>query len=329
MKGHTMNVKLLKILCVAFFLSATLNGQLSTAFAQGTAFTYQGQLQNNGSPASGTYNVSFSLFNNTNMYYGPSAGPVTNSSVIVSNGLFTTLVDFGPGVFTGSSNWLEVAVETNGGVSFTTLSPSQLLTPVPYAIMAESASNLLGTLPAAQLPGNVITNGQQNVTLSGTFSGNGTGLATVTASNYLFAASFHDQTAPLLNAFQAASFDGIGPNDPNGWTYAAGTFTCVQNGTYLILYDAEVQETAGGGGNFSLIATLNGTEIAGSESIINVGNLGVNTGVPVSKSFLVSFSAGQQLQIQFAGGAATDELVHGKGFAASQPSITCTIIRLF
>ena len=33
---------------------STFNPQLSTAFAQGTAFTYQGQLQNNGSPASGT-----------------------------------------------------------------------------------------------------------------------------------------------------------------------------------------------------------------------------------------------------------------------------------
>ena len=33
------------------------------ALAQGTAFTYQGQLQNNGSPASGIYNLTFALFN--------------------------------------------------------------------------------------------------------------------------------------------------------------------------------------------------------------------------------------------------------------------------
>ena len=30
--------------------------------AQGTAFTYQGQLQNNGSPASGAYDFTFALF---------------------------------------------------------------------------------------------------------------------------------------------------------------------------------------------------------------------------------------------------------------------------
>ena len=32
----------------------------------------------------------------------------------VTNGLFTTLVDFGPGVLPARSNWLELAVSTNG-----------------------------------------------------------------------------------------------------------------------------------------------------------------------------------------------------------------------
>ena len=88
----------------------------------------------------------------------------------VSNSLFTTLVDFGPGVFTGSSNWLEIAVETNGGSSFNTLAPRQQLTPVPYAIYAEGTSNLLGILPVTQLPANVVTNNQQNVNFWGCFA---------------------------------------------------------------------------------------------------------------------------------------------------------------
>jgi hypothetical protein len=33
------------------------DSQLATVLAQGTAFTYQGQLQNNGAPASGTCNL--------------------------------------------------------------------------------------------------------------------------------------------------------------------------------------------------------------------------------------------------------------------------------
>ena len=91
---------------------STLNSQLSTCFAQGTAFMYQGQLQNNGSPAGGTYNLEFTLFG-TNTTGVAIAGPVITNGVIVTNGLFTVTVDFGSSVFTGQTNWLEIAVETN------------------------------------------------------------------------------------------------------------------------------------------------------------------------------------------------------------------------
>ncbi len=131
---------------------------LSTVFAQGTAFTYQGQLQNNGSPASGTYNLTFTLFN-TNTSGTAVAGPVTNNAVNVSNGLFTVLIDFGPGVFTGETNWLQIGVESNGVSSFTTLTPRQELTPTPNAIYAASANTLSGTLSASQLTSIGNTNG--------------------------------------------------------------------------------------------------------------------------------------------------------------------------
>ena len=157
---------------------SAFNLQPSTAQAQGTAFTYQGQLQNNGSPASGTYNLTFSLFD-TDTSGVAVAGPVTNNGVIVSNGLFTVLVDFGPGAFTGATNWLEVAVATNRASTFTTLTPRQQLTPTPYAIYAESASGLSGTLSASQLTSIGNTNGGSgnffvgpagNSTMSGEFN---------------------------------------------------------------------------------------------------------------------------------------------------------------
>src|SRR5208283_3659225 len=120
------------IIAICYLLSAIFE----MAFAQGTAFTYQGQLQNNGSPASGTFNLTFTLF--TNSAGGTAvAGPVTNNTVVITNGLFTVLIDFGAGVFTGATNWLEIGVETNLAGSFTTLAPRQQLTPVPYAITAE------------------------------------------------------------------------------------------------------------------------------------------------------------------------------------------------
>src|ERR1039457_2674034 len=106
-----------KLIALALLALTTLNSQLATAFAQGTAFTYQGRLNNSGSSASGSYDLVFTLYN-TNASGVAIAGPVTNAAVAVTNGLFTTLVDFGPGVFTGTSNWLQIAVSTNTANSF-------------------------------------------------------------------------------------------------------------------------------------------------------------------------------------------------------------------
>jgi hypothetical protein len=163
MKQHA---RFLSILLALPALS-TLNSRFSTAHAQGTAFTYQGQLQNNGSPASGTYNLTFSVY--TNSTSGTAvAGPVTNSAVAVSNGLFSVTIDFGSSVWNGRTNWLEIGVETNSATSFNTLAPRQQMTPTPYAIAAE---NMVGTIPASQLTSIGNTNGGIGNFFTGT-SGN-------------------------------------------------------------------------------------------------------------------------------------------------------------
>lgn len=174
------------------------------SWAQGTAFTYQGQLSDVRGPANGTYDVTFTLFA-TNTPGTPSvAGPATVSAVAVHDGLFTALVDFGPGSFTGGDNWLEIAVRTNGAGSFATLAPRQPLSPAPYAIfagqaenavtadaatIAQSAAHVSGTVPLSQLPGGIITNGQSGLSLSGTFTGAftgaGAGLTGLNGSNLL------------------------------------------------------------------------------------------------------------------------------------------------
>jgi hypothetical protein len=122
------------------------------AWSQGTAFTYQGQLLSGAGLANGSYDLRFSVYDAItagNLI----AGPETNSATGVSNGMFTVAMDFGSGVFTGPDRWLEIGVRPSGGGSFTPLAPRQLLMPAPYAIMANSASNLLGTLPTSQLTG--------------------------------------------------------------------------------------------------------------------------------------------------------------------------------
>ena len=113
-------------------LYATLGG----AFAQGTAFTYQGRLADNGAAATGTYEFRFALFDS--LSGGTQVGAsVTNTAIAVSSGNFTVTLDFGAGAFPGASRWLQIAVRTNGsGGAFTTLNPRQPVTSTPYAVTA-------------------------------------------------------------------------------------------------------------------------------------------------------------------------------------------------
>jgi hypothetical protein len=176
-----------------------LVSSLSTAAPLGTAFTYQGRLQAGDAPANGVYDLQCVVHDAE--FSGSQIGAtfITNG-VGVSNGLFTTMLDFGPDVFDGNARWLIVAVRTNGGGSFTVLSPRQPLEPTPQALYARaagtatsattagsansvSAANITGTIALAQLPGTMLTNNQTGVTLGGTFSGSGSALTSLNAAN--------------------------------------------------------------------------------------------------------------------------------------------------
>jgi hypothetical protein len=90
---------------------------IQRAGAQGTLFTYQARLDSSGSPANGNFDLELRLFNASSA--GSHVGPtLTNSAVVVSNGLFTTRMDFGA-VFDGTTLWLQLAVRTNGNGAFT------------------------------------------------------------------------------------------------------------------------------------------------------------------------------------------------------------------
>ncbi len=97
----------------------------------GTAFTYQGNLSEAGSPANGSYNFRFDLWDDsikTNLIGTyPSSGTIPANVV---EGAFIVKLDFGAGAFTGEKRWLEIKVNGNA------LSPLQELTPAPYALYA-------------------------------------------------------------------------------------------------------------------------------------------------------------------------------------------------
>jgi hypothetical protein len=117
----------------------------SDAFAQSpTAFTYQGELQNSGSPASGLHDVRFRL------YDAASAGTQLGATLCVDNvslvnGRFLVQLDFGsqfasPGRFLELDVRADTGAACNGSVGFVTLGPRQAITSVPAASFAQTAA---------------------------------------------------------------------------------------------------------------------------------------------------------------------------------------------
>lgn len=148
-----MKFKIL-LTCVVCFISAKIY-----ADPLGTAFTYQGQLAVNGVVTNGTYDFLFKLY--TNSAAGTPLQTIPVAGVAVTNGIFTATLDFGA-VFNGTAYWLGISVRSNNVGGYTPLTPYQPLTPTPNALFANTASNLLGTLPAAQL-----SPGTANINITG------------------------------------------------------------------------------------------------------------------------------------------------------------------
>jgi len=120
----------------AFFtiLLMALLSPASQAFAQGSTFTYQGQLKDAGSPVNGAYDMTFRLFDSD--VGGIQIGiDFPLPATAVTNGLFTVMLDIVGATFDGNPRWLEI--EVNGVV----LTPRQALTAAPYAQFSPNAYN--------------------------------------------------------------------------------------------------------------------------------------------------------------------------------------------
>jgi hypothetical protein len=249
-----------------WFIALTLAVSGLGAGAQGTAFTYQGRLNDGASPANGTYDLRFAIYDSTNNPGVLIAGPVTNSAATVSNGLFTATLDFG-NVFDGTARFLEIAVRTNGGVSFVVLTPRQALTPTPYAIFANSASNLLGALSPSQLSGiysNPVNFNNGADSFSGTFLGQFYG-SSFTGGN--FTGNFLGTGSGLYDVWHtagnagttAASFLGTTDNQP---------LILKVNGQETMRYEAspETPNIIGGWSGNYVQSNLTGVTIGGGGS---------------------------------------------------------------
>lgn len=160
---------------VVLWLLASFDARVFIAHAQTTAFTYQGRLNDTGSPANGTYDFTFTVFDSSTG--GNQQGPVvTNLATAVNGGLFTVTLDFG-NQFPGASRWLEISVCTNGANAFATLVPRQLLTPTPYALTAG------GILPGG-IPAGIYTNAVVFNNAGNQFFGNGAGVTNLPFASF-------------------------------------------------------------------------------------------------------------------------------------------------
>lgn len=226
-----------------------------------TAFTYQGRLDDGGTPAAGVFDLQFRLFND------PIAGAQQGTTVcaedvvVADDGTFAATLDFGQPPL-AHPLYLEISVRAGDGVAcaspigYETL-PRQLIASSPFAVRALSADNatLLGGQSgsffqnAANLTAGVIPDGRLATTVARTnvattftapvtinnpgssFVGSGVGLVGLNATN-------------ISSGLLATHLGGTGSNTSGA---TAGQVLKFSAGAWLPGTDNDTTYTAGSG----------------------------------------------------------------------------------
>lgn len=151
-------LSILRLVPVVAWLAFGAGGIAAAAQPQLPDFVYQGQLQRNGAPADGTFDLGFALYDAASG--GNQVGvAVDEPGFPVDDGLFTVSLAF-PGVFDGTQLWLQVSVE---GVP---LQPRQPIATTPVAQYALSGTSgpaggdLAGSYPNPSIRSAAVTTGK-------------------------------------------------------------------------------------------------------------------------------------------------------------------------
>ncbi|HEY6046609.1 MAG TPA: hypothetical protein VIU65_08400, partial [Pyrinomonadaceae bacterium] len=291
-----------KLRCTSFVLGLLLVPFLAgAARGQTTSFTYQGRLTDSGAPANGNYDLQFTLWDAALGGTQQPAATLTRTSVAVTGGVFSVLLDFGVTAFPGANRFLEIGVRPAGGGAFTLLAPRQQISSTPYAIRTLSAtsadslssacagcvqdsqinsvagSKLTGTIPAASVPdlsASYIKNTNTQQTSSNfNISGNGIvgGSIGIGATN---PASKLDVRGHLLL-------------DPGANPIVYSSSTGGEQNRFLQLINSPSTPSASGlkaGG--LLVADNFGFADPGKNDLIVKGNMGLGLSAPISKFHL-------------------------------------------
>jgi hypothetical protein len=212
---------------------------VQAATAIGNSFSYQGMLQENGSAASGHYDIRFAL------YDAAVGGSQISSNLVkmdqvVSNGAFTVMLDFGA-VFEGTACWLEIAVRTHTTEpvkTYEVLGPRQLLCAAPYSLYASMA----GGLTASASQNFLLRSGDS---MSGNLAVAGTA-----------ALSFGNTARQMLNLW--GTDYGIGVQSDCEYFRSHNDFAWYQGGTH------NNTRLSAGGGDRLMYLTSDGLNVAGT-----------------------------------------------------------------
>jgi len=242
-----------------------------------TAFTYQGQLKQDGLPFDGTADFEFTLWDNAGSGNPPVGGIQVGgvqaiNALPVTAGLFNATLnganEFGGNAFNGNARWLQIAVRSpaGGGGGFTTLTPRQPLTATPQALFALS------------VPGGVSGSGTPN------------------------SIPFWSSATTLGNSQITQSVNGV--QLPNGVQLAVGdqgyqlSFGSPNGETGLSIAGPTALKRADlrfDGTTLKLNAGPAGTPPANGIAIDTTGNVGIGTTTPGSKLDIAATGDGAEL----------------------------------
>jgi hypothetical protein len=243
---------------------------MADAFAQTTAFNYQGRLTDAGSPANGNYQMQFKLFDA--LSGGSQIGAtISDVAVTVAQGVFNTSLDFGSSAFSGADRFLEIAVRRNSGDPYTVINPRQQIASSPYSIRTLSAQQADLSLDSQKLGGLNASEYVTNATLSTNF--------------------IRNQTTQQASS----NFNISGSGTIGGSLNVNGAFP---NGFYLSNGTANLRGTIVG--NSVLFGTTTNSPLTffssdgtnnGSLLLDTTGNVGINSVTPETKLTVRTFGS--------------------------------------
>jgi hypothetical protein len=271
--------------------------------------------------ANGRYDLTFALFNASSGCCQVGA-TITNTALLVTNGIFTLTLDFGSGPYSGTNLWLEIAARTNGNGAFLTFTTRQPLTPSPYALFAPTAggvtsgaiSNTMlanGSVTSSKLAANAVTSAALTNTISlGSASVNGEldifhtlaggpSISLFGASNQI---SIYDHSDNLEKVRLVAT-SGLGDlvlNNNFGFQGANLLANFFNGGGLLVLNNTNGQNRAvldggSGGGKLNLYNLSSANTVSlntAGNSWLTGGSLGIGTTTPAATLHVAAGSAG-------------------------------------